>query len=61
MIILKKFSNYDSFNNFCRSNKDYCPVKVEDRHVNSPGCHWCRVAYYHGLDAYKDEVVRCLE
>lgn len=62
MRILFKFSSYDCFEEFCKRDKAYCPVEEENKgNDQHKPCHWCRVAFDHGFNAYRDEVEKRLE
>jgi hypothetical protein len=62
MRILSKFHFLESFEDFCKHHRAYCPV--EEEHKGEDGhkpCHWCMVAYSQGFNAYRNEIEKRLE
>lgn len=63
MEFLKSFSEYESFESFCRDMRDYCPsakekIKNED---SNPTCKWCRKVFSHAMHRYRSEIIRRFE
>jgi hypothetical protein len=62
MTFLEDFSYLETFEKFCKENREYCPAEEKDKgDDHTPICHWCRVSWNHAMSRYRDEILKRLK